>query len=234
MAPQTSTPRNPADTASIHMIKRILVLAPALLAVCLIAASPAQAQMKVGMVDMNKVFQEYYKTKEAEQRINEARGAAKKEMDDRMDARTKTLEDINTLNKDMENKSLSAQARDEKSKQRDDKIAEVRNLEREITEFKNTRERQLQEQAVRMRNGIVEEIMKIVNDRVKADGFDLVFDKSGSSLNGVPLILASKDSMEFTNDVITALNKTKPAAAAAAPAATPAPAAAKPAATPKK
>ncbi len=215
------------------MIKRILVLAPALLALCLIAASPAQAQMKVGMVDMNKVFQDYYKTKEAEQRINEARGAAKKEMDDRMDARTKTLEDINTLNKEMENKSLSAQARDEKSKQRDDKIAEVRNLEREITEFKNTRERQLQEQAVRMRNGIVEEIMKIVNDRVKADGYDLVFDKSGSSLNGVPLILASKDSMEFTNDVITALNKTKPATTDAKPAATPK-ADAKPAATPKK
>ena len=154
-------------------------------------------------------------------------------MDDRMDARTKSLEDINTLNKEMENKSLSAQARDEKSKQRDDKIAEVRNLEREITEFKNTRERQLQEQAVRMRNGIVEEIMKIVNDRVKADGYDLVFDKSGSSLNGVPLILASKDSMEFTNDVITALNKTKPAATDAKPAATPK-ADAKPAATPKK
>ena len=99
------------------MINRIKVVVPTLLALCLVAASPAQAQMKVGMVDMNKVFQDYYKTKEAEQRINEARGTAKKEMDDRMDARTKTLEDINTLNKEMENKSLSSQARDEKSKQ---------------------------------------------------------------------------------------------------------------------
>jgi outer membrane protein len=214
------------------MIKRIFALAPAILALCFVAASPAQAQMKVGVVDMNKVFSDYYKTKDAETRINEARAAAKKEMDDRMEARTKTLEDINTLNKDMENKTLAASARDEKSKQRDDKIAEVRNLEREITEFKNTRERQLQEQAVRMRNGIVEEIMKIVNDRVKADGYDMVFDKSGSSLNGVPLILFNKDGMEFTTDVVTALNKTKPAATTA-PATTPK-TDAKPAATPKK
>lgn len=213
------------------MIKRTLALVPALLALCFLAATPAQAQMKVGVVDMNKVFSDYYKTKDAETRINEARGAAKKEMDDRMEARNKMLEEINTLNKDMENKSLSAPAREEKSKQRDDKIAEVRNLEREITEFKNTRERQLQEQAVRMRNGIVEEIMKIVNDRQKTDGYDMVFDKSGSSLNGVPLILFAKDGMEFTNEVVTALNKTKPAAAAA----TPKPdAPAKPAATPKK
>lgn len=213
------------------MIKRTLALVPALLALCFLAASPAQAQMKVGVVDMNKVFSDYYKTKDAETRINEARGAAKKEMDDRMEARNKMLEEINTLNKDMENKSLGAPAREEKSKQRDDKIAEVRNLEREITEFKNTRERQLQEQAVRMRNGIVEEIMKIVNDRQKTDGYDMVFDKSGSSLNGVPLILFAKDGMEFTNEVVTALNKTKPAAAAATPKAD---APAKPAATPKK
>lgn len=213
------------------MIKRTLALVPTLLALCFLAATPAQAQMKVGVVDMNKVFSDYYKTKDAETRINEARGAAKKEMDDRMEARNKMLEEINTLNKDMENKSIGAAAIQEKSKQRDDKIAEVRNLEREITEFKNTRERQLQEQAVRMRNGIVEEIMKIVNDRQKTDGYDLVFDKSGSSLNGVPLILFAKDGMDFTNDVVVALNKTKPAAAAATPKAD---APAKAAATPKK
>lgn len=214
------------------MIKRTLAVASALAAFAFAAATPAQAQLKVGVVDMNKVFSDYYKTKDAETRINEARAAAKKEMDDRMEARQKLLDEINTLNKDMENKALSAAAREDKGKQRDDKINETRNLEREITEFKNTRERQLQEQAVRMRNGIVEEIMKIVTDKVKADAFDLVFDKSGSSLNGVPLVLFSKDGMEFTNDVVTALNKSKPAAGAA-PAATPA-APAKPAATPKK
>lgn len=213
------------------MMKRTLAVASVLAAFAFAAATPAQAQMKVGVVDMNKVFSEYYKTKDAETRINEARAAAKKEMDDRMEARQKLLDEINNLNKDVENKQLTQGARDEKGKQRDEKINETRNLEREITEFKNTRERQLQEQAVRMRNGIVEEIMKIVNDKVKADGFDLVFDKSGSSLNGVPILLYSKDGMEFTNDVVTALNRNKPAAGSA-PAATPA--AAKPAATPKK
>ncbi|MBS0659795.1 MAG: OmpH family outer membrane protein [Verrucomicrobia bacterium] len=215
------------------MMKRTLAVASALAAFAFAAATPAQAQMKVGVVDMNKVFSDYYKTKDAETRINEARAAAKKEMDDRMEARQKLLDEINNLNKEVENKALSASARDEKGKQRDEKINETRNLEREITEFKNTRERQLQEQAVRMRNGIVEEIMKIVNDKVKADGYDLVFDKSGSSLNGVPILLYSKDGMEFTNDVVTALNRNKPAAGSA-PAAAAATPAAKPAATPKK
>ena len=83
-------------------------------------------------------------------------------------------------------------------------------MEREINEFRQTRERQLQEQAMRMREGIVKEITDIMMERVKTNGYDMVFDKSGPSMNGVQVLLHSKDSMDFTTDVITALNK-KPA-----------------------
>ena len=80
-------------------------------------------------------------------------------------------------------------------------------MEREINEFRQTRERQLQEQALRMREGIVKEITDIVMERVKANNLDLVFDKSGMSLNGVPLVMYSRDNAEFTNDIVAALNK---------------------------
>jgi hypothetical protein len=58
-----------------------------------------------------------------------------------------------------------------------------------------------------MREGIVKEITEIVNDKVKTMNMDLVFDKSGMSFNGVPLVMYSRDSYDFTNDVVTALNK---------------------------
>jgi outer membrane protein len=61
-----------------------------------------------------------------------------------------------------------------------------------------------------MRQGIVEEISKIVNDKVKADAYDLVVDKSGMSLNGVPVVMFAKDSYDFTDDIVAALNKNKP------------------------
>lgn len=186
----------------------------------LASATGVQAQSKVGIVDMNKVFSGYYKTKDAETKINEAREVAKKELNDRMESHKGILDEINQLNKDLDSAALSATAKTDKSKKRDDKIAQVRDLEREIQEFKGSREKQLQEQAVRMRNQIVEEIMKLVQDKVKSDNFDLVFDKSGQSLNGVNLVLYSKDNMEFSDEIIVSLNKSKPAAAAA-PAATP-------------
>lgn len=167
----------------------------------------AQGTLKIGTVDMNKTFREYNKTKDAEAKINDAKNQAKKEYDERADSYKKALDDINNLNKQLEAPALSADAKAAKAKERDDKISNIKNMEREITEFRQTRERQLQEQALRMREGIVKEITDVVMERVKASRLDLVFDKSGNSLNGVPVVMYAPDSVDFTNDVITTLNK---------------------------
>ncbi len=212
-----------------------LTFAALLLAFALPAATFAQG-VKIGTIDMNRAFKEYNKTKDAENKINEAKNAAKKEYDDRADAYKKALDEINKLNQQLDAPALSADAKTAKAKERDDKIANIKNMEREINEFRQTRERQLQEQALRMREGIVKEITDVVMERVKANNLDLVFDKSGMSLNGVPLLLYSRDAVEFTNDIVTALNKpgrpTSDATTGASPAAASgSPAAAKP--TPK-
>ena len=165
------------------------------------------AQGKVGTVDMNRAFKEFSKTKDAEAKINEAKNAAKKEYDDRADAYKKALDEINNLNKQLDSNALSAEAKTAKAKERDDKIANIKNMEREINEFRQTRERQLQEQALRMREGIVKEITEVVMDKVKTQNLDLVFDKSGMSLNGVPLLMYSRDNVDFTSDIIAVLNK---------------------------
>ncbi len=159
---------------------------------------------------MNKVFGGYYKTKDAENKINDARETAKKELDDRMESHKQMLDEINTLNKDADNPALSTSAKADRQKKRDEKIQQTRQIEQEINEFRSTREKQLQEQIMRMRNQIVEEIMTIINNKVKTDNYDLVFDKSGQSLSNISVVLHSRDNMEFSDDVITALNKNRP------------------------
>ena len=206
-------------------MKKLLTLA-LLASLALPVASFAQG--KVGTVDMNRAFKEYTKTKDAEKKINEAKDAAKKEYDDRAEDYKKALDEVNKLNQQLEAPALSADAKSAKAKERDDKIAGIKKMENEINEFRQTRERQLQEQALRMREGIVKEITDIVMERVKAKNLDLVFDKSGMSLNGVPLLMYAPDSMEFTDEIIATLNKpgrvsteapaASPAAKAAAPA----------------
>src|SRR6202035_2211505 len=187
-------------------MKKLLSIALASLLALPIAAF-AQGTLKIGTVDMQRAFKEYGKTKDAEAKINEAKNAAKKEYDERADGYKKALDEINNLNKQLDAPALSADAKTQKAKERDEKIANIKNMEREITEFRQTRERQLQEQAMRMREGIVKEITDVVMDKVKTNRFDLVFDKSGNSLNGVPLLMYAPDSIDFTNDIIAVLNK---------------------------
>ncbi len=167
----------------------------------------AQGTLKIGTVDMQRAFKEYNKTKEAEVKINDAKNSAKKEYDDRAEAYKKALDEINNLNKQLESPALSADKKTQTAKERDDKIANIKNMEREINDFRQTRERQLQEQLMRVREGIVKEITDVVMEKVKANHFDLVFDKSGMSINGVPLVLYAPENVDFTNDIITVLNK---------------------------
>ena len=136
-------------------------------------ASSAQADMKIGTLDMNNVFTQYYRTKDAETKLNEARASAKKELDDRLETLKKSMDEINKISADIEKPELSKDAKEKAAKNRDEKVAEARNLDREIAEFRSTRERQLQEQFMRMRKDIVDDIMKVVTAKVKQAQYDL-------------------------------------------------------------
>ena len=183
------------------------LLRSVVLALSLVSAVETLAQAKIGTVDMDRVWKEYHKSKEAEAKLNEATKAAKKEFDDRVEAYKKALDEINKLNAQIDTPALSADAKAAKAKERDEKIASIKNMEREINDFRQTREQQLQQQRLRLREGIVKEITDVVMERGKSKNLDLVFDKSGASLNRFSPILFSPDSMDFTTEVIAELNK---------------------------
>ena len=195
------------------MKSNILTIAAVALGTALLGGS-AQAEVKVGTIDMKQVFDTYYKTKDAEGKINEARTQAKKELDERLDSFNKAQEEAKKLNEEANKPELSAAANADKSKLLNEKLQALGALQREIQEFQQTRERQLSEQSVRSRNSLVEEINKVIGDKVKAAGYDIVLDKSGQSLNAVGVVIFSRDSFDFTNDVVNELNKSKPAAKA--------------------
>ena len=177
------------------------------LTLALPVAAFAQGTLKIGTIDMQRAFKEYNKTKEAEVKINDAKNAAKKEYDDRAEAYKKALDEINNLNKQLESTALSADKKTQTAKERDDKIANIKNMEREISDFRQTRERQLQEQLMRVREGIVKEITDVVMERVKTKNLDFVLDKSGMSINGVPVVMYAPENVDFTNEIIDTLNK---------------------------
>src|ERR1700726_3299642 len=109
-------------------MKKSLSIFSALMLALPIAAL-AQGTSKIGTVDMQKAFKEYNKTKDAEAKINDAKNAAKKEYDDRADSYKKALDKVNNLNKQLESTALSADAKSKATKERDDEIANIKNME---------------------------------------------------------------------------------------------------------
>ena len=188
-------------------MKQHLILT--LVAAVLSSAAASAQNIKVGTVDMKKVFESYYKTKEAEAKINESRNSAKKDLEERMDLAKKVLDEIKKIDEELQKPELSKESKEQKAKLRSEKAADLQGMDKEIREFQQQREKQLQEQSVRMRAGIVDDINKVVTERVKAESYDIVLDKSGPSLNGVPIVLFSRETYEFTDAVVTALNKNK-------------------------
>jgi Skp family chaperone for outer membrane proteins len=188
-------------------LNNILPLLSALAITVSSGASVQAADLKVGTIDMKAVFDGYYKTKDAEAKINEARTQAKKELDERLDIFNKAQEEARKLNDEANKPELSEKAKAEKSKALNEKLQALGTLQREVQEFQQTRERQLSEQSVRSRNALLEDLNKVIADKVKAASYDLVIDKSGQSLNAVGILVYSKDSFDFTNDVIAEVNK---------------------------
>jgi outer membrane protein len=184
-----------------------------LLIVALVAAgtSAARADLKLGAVDMNQVFTDYYKTKDAQAKYTDAEKSANDDLENRVATLKKSMLEINQLNADLQKQGLSKDAMDAKRRELQPKIEAARALDREIADFRSAKQKALQDQFLRMRKDIVDDITKTVSELSKERGFDLVVDKSGLSAGAVPVVLFSNPSFDFTKDVLDLLNKTAPA-----------------------
>lgn len=167
----------------------------------------ARADVKIGIVDMNRVFTEYSKTKEAQTKYSEAEKAANNELNARVETLKKSMEEINALSAAAQSEGITKEAADAKKKDLQPKIDAARALDKEIADYRASKQKALQDQFLRMRKDIVDDIMKTVNDLVKTKAYDLVLDKSGLSSGAIPVVLYSRDDLDFSSEILTALNK---------------------------
>ncbi|MES2505537.1 MAG: OmpH family outer membrane protein [Verrucomicrobiota bacterium] len=191
----------------------IRLLTLAFLATSLTLASAAD--LKFGVVDMSKAFSEFHKTKEAAEKFKSNVDKAQKEMNDRWAVYKNLMTDMQKLKKEASDPIMTQDARTKKAASFDEKAKELRTLEQEIGEQQNRRSSQLKQEDVQIRRGIYDEILVVVRDKAKTEGYDFIFDKSGMSLSTVPVLIYYKDAVDVTDQIVVELNKNAPAASAA-------------------
>ncbi len=159
---------------------------------------------------MKRIFAGYKKTKISSDKINEERRVASKEFLDLATKATAALDALKKLDAQLADTGLSAAERAKKSQERAGKAALAQSLDRDTRQYQASHEKQFQDESIKVRKEILDDIDRVVLDGVKADGHvDLILDSSATSLIGLPFLLRHEDVPDWTDAVIIALNGAK-------------------------
>jgi len=171
------------------------------------AAGPETGSVK--FIDLDKVFNEYYKTKLADAQLKEQAEEFNQERAKLVESYEAMQKEFNEARDQSASPALEDEARNKLRSQAEEKLIEIREQEQKIRNFDNSRRKQLEEQGRRMRKRIVDEIKEKVQAHARNQGYLSVIDTSGQSLNGVAIVLYVDDKADLTADMIAILNKDK-------------------------
>ncbi len=87
------------------------------------------------------------------------------------------------------------------------KIEEIQKKQNEVQSFRSNTQRSLQQRIQNFRKLMFEEITVVVNDVAQKKGANLVFDKSGPSLLGIPSLVYADPAFDITEDVLKEIAK---------------------------
>ena len=185
-------------------MKRIFIFC-LLLLVCF-AVYPAE--LKVAVVDMRKVFQDYAKTKVVEKKLQE-------QMDTFRDYSKKLAAQIQVLKKEFEtvrdqsqNNFALTPAEQQNKKMKAREIYERLAIkDAELKNYAKSRQEQIRASYEKMRNEILGEIRVVVSAQAQLQGIDLVLDHSGSTSNEISAVVYFKPSLDITKSVLDDLNR---------------------------
>lgn len=177
----------------------------------LATAGWAQTQPgRIVTVDLNRVFNEYYKTPVASGKLKEQAEGFNKEHEEMQADLRKAIDDLNKLRDESEKAEYSAEVKEQKKKAVQEKLGEADKKRRDLDEYRRSHQKILEDATQRMRQGILKEINEVISKEARDAGYQLVLDKSGNTLNGVPTLVFSQDSLEITDEITKILNKNAP------------------------
>jgi outer membrane protein len=184
----------------------------AFIALLLATVTLQAADLKIGVIDMSKVFQEFHKTKSAAEKYKGNYEKAAQEVQERQTAYKNMAADFQKLQKLTQDPIITPEQRNKYAAEMNEKMKEIRSMEMEMQEFAERRQQQLKQEDMQIRKGLYEEILVVVRERCMKDGLDIVFDKTGVSLSTVPIILHVREgaAADLTDQLIVELNKDAP------------------------
>ncbi len=181
------------------------------LALLLCAPAVTHAQVKIGTLNLRKVFEGYYKTKQADEDLKERRAASEKIWSGMLEDFKKDSAEHNKLRAAANDQAASVEEKEKRRKQAEAKLTELRESERSMSQYKAEAEKQLNDTMLRRREGILREIRDKIVTKAKAGSFNLIIDISAESADRTEFVLYYQGLPDLTDEILTELNFNAPA-----------------------
>ena len=189
-------------------VKRLLL---PVLAMGALAFNAASAELTVVTVSMQKLFDGYYKSAEANQRLESIREQAVSEAQEKEKELQGMAEQIRTMQEELQNPVLSDDSKAEKQAELQQLAQQGQQKQAEFQQWQQQTMNNLNQRGQEIRRSLIEEIVKIVNEiALKDHGADLVMDTSDILGSGVPTVLYASDDLDITDKVLIKLNADAP------------------------
>lgn len=164
---------------------------------------------RIGVVNLEKIFREYYKSRIAEDAIKQQAEVYRTYLM-RLNDQLRTLkEEARAARLNSQNLALSEADRKAAVEKADAKARQVSQKEAEIELYATEGSASLRKVEQQKREAIMAEIQQEIRRRAAAEGYAFVLDSSGKTMNEQPTLLIYPESCDFTAAVLSELNRTR-------------------------
>ena len=164
------------------------LVAAAILA-ALLPCTSALAQGKVGVINLTKVFDEFWRTKQADVQIKDRLTEFEKMGQSMYDDYKKANEEFGKQIEAANDPALSKEETDKRRKDLDKKRKDILEMENNIKQFQGNSQRALMEQRGRVRESILRDVRGVIEEKAKSGGYATVLDVSALSATGTPVVI---------------------------------------------
>ena len=164
----------------------------------------ARAQEKIATVDLHKLFNGYWKTKQANVTLDARKADLRKDLKDMADGIDKAEAEYKDLLTQANDPAISDQERDRRKQAAADKNKEINDHKVAYEQYSRQAETQMQDMVQRMNTSLLADIQASVSAKAKLAGYSLVLNTTSDAL------LYSKGDTDITPDILSALNAGAP------------------------
>jgi len=181
------------------------------LAILFFLTAPSQAETnKIGIIDMQRVWDKYWKTRQAQSQVDDQTADFEKRKKGMLEDYQKANREYNQILESAKDQAVSIDEREKRKSAAEKKMREIKEIEQDANLFQRTTEEQLKMQARRITENILRDIRDLVDAKAKAGGYTLVIDIAAKSAVGTPIVLYNNGQNDMTEEVLNQLNANAP------------------------